>query len=43
MRLIYESVSFISKEYPDTAGKLKDHQEEAQKNPEVEVYSTKEV
>lgn len=41
MRLIYESASFIPKEYPDTAGKLKDHQQEAQEDPEV--YFTKEV
>lgn len=36
-----KSSSLTSKEYPDTVGKLKDHQQEARKDPEV--YFTKEV
>lgn len=36
-----KSSSLTSKEYPDTVGKLKDHQQEARKDQEV--YFTKEV
>lgn len=36
-----KSSSLMSKEYPDTVGKLKDHQQEARKDQEV--YFTKEV